>query len=161
MSTVAILAERLDIDVERTYRQRLQDGTDKIIKASFSAGDIVASIIHYDGYPYLDGSDLGVVSYLRDHIETWEAYPLGGNRCHIRIDNDYFGDPVPKVFKDRLSFDTWCKEYFAADYLYWITGPMSLKWCWLFHFNREHYVPGKIDYSEPNGPWKYCGKYDN
>lgn len=158
MSTVAIIAEKLNFDVERTYRQRLQNGADNIINASFSAGDIVASIIHYDGYPYIDGADLGVVKFLRNHIETWEAYPLGGNRCHIEINNDYFGDPVPKVFKDRLSFDAWCKEYFAADFLYWILSPVSLQWCHLCHFNKERPEVGKVDYNEPNGPWEYCRK---
>ena len=156
MSTVAIIATQLTIDVQRTYRQRQKDGTDKIYTADFHAGDIVASKIYYDGYPKLDDplqDDPGVLNHLYNHITAWEAYPLAGNRRCIEEDSAYMYNPCPYTFKDRLDFDTWCKENWDADYLYWIDGPMSLQYCELNHWDPENMEPGKIDYDYPNGPW--------
>lgn len=47
MSTVAIIATKLTIDIQRQYRQRMKGGTDKIFEVDFFAGDIVASKIQF------------------------------------------------------------------------------------------------------------------
>lgn len=156
MSTVAIIATKLTIDIHRQYRQRMKNGTDKIFEVDFFAGDIVASKVYYDGYPKLDDplqDDPGILNHLYNSILSWESYPLLGNRRGIGRD-EFVGNPTPYTFKERLDFDVWCKENWDADYLYWIDGPNTLRYCELHHWDPDkNFEVGKIDYDYPNGPW--------